>query len=445
MHSSFSQASVHRPRHPTIAAAIQREQQQKRMLQLQYQQQQQRHNNGQQYDPTVRAKLVEHNNRQQFQQSMAVSIPQPHQYQQKALGLQHQQQHQIHFNTQQQQQLLLPMQSPQHKPPQQQSRIPSSTTTPTQPITSQPTPNFNQISKTATNLLNDIYEKHLLNQTRFENANAINKQTAGGGGGFGAGHVGATEADFNLNGLTHQQHLQLQHQHHHQQQHQLRQQSVAGEQNKIPNVSYVPRLMGANGATLTAGTELMIKNNQRQRVPRKISESVALKIQKSLCEKQSAAAMMGVVGGGGMLAVRKQPPGGNEVNLFEPSYVHRTKTDVNLVYGGYEHSAAIQSKQYIQGLSGGSCDANGKISVRAEPVGGNNFYQDNLCEYSSIGGKAALATNGGAITTNNYEHRNSKINIMLETAQAMAAAAYFARFVEIYLLTTHMVVWLLWV
>lgn len=193
--------------------------------------------------------------------------------------------------------------------------------------------------------------------------------------------------------------------------------------------------MGANG-TLTAGTELMIKNNQRQRVPRKISESVALKIQKSLCEKQSAAAsaMMGVVGGGGMLAARKQPPGGNEVNLFEPSYVHRTKTDVNLVYGGYEHSAAVQSKQYIQGSSG-SCDANGKISVRAEPVGGNNFYQDNLCEYS--GKAAAAATSAGAITTNNYEHRNSKINIMLETAQAMAAAAYFARFVEIYLLTTH--------
>lgn len=286
-------------------------------------------------------------------------------------------------------------------------------------------------------MLNDIYEKHLLNQTRFENANAINKQTAGGGGGFGAGHVGAADADFNLNGLTHQQHLQLQHQHH-----QMRQQSVVtGEQNKIPNVSYAPRLMGANGATLMAGTELMIKNNQRQRVPRKISESVALKIQKSLCEKQSAAAsamMGGVVGGGGMLAARKQPPGGNEVNLFEPSYVHRTKTDVNLVYGGYEHSAAVQSKQYIQGSSGttGSCDANGKISVRAEPVGGNNFYQDNLCEYSS---KAAVPTNGGgAITTNNYEHRNSKINIMLETAQAMAAAAYFARFVEIYLLTTHM-------
>lgn len=196
--------------------------------------------------------------------------------------------------------------------------------------------------------------------------------------------------------------------------------------------------MGSNGATLAAGTELMIKNNQRQRVPRKISESVALKIQKSLCEKQSAAAMMGVIGGGGMLAARKQPPGGNEVNLFEPSYVHRTKTDVNLVYGGYEHSAAVQSKQYIQGSSGtGSCDANGKISVRAEPVGGNNFYQDNLFEYSS-NGKAAVGTNGGAITTNNYEHRNSKINIMLETAQAMAAAAYFARFVEIYLLTTHM-------
>lgn len=237
--------------------------------------------------------------------------------------------------------------------------------------------NFNQISKTATNLLNDIYEKHLLSQTRFENRPSL----------------------------------------------------FAGDIDKLPQHAGILR-----PGQITGGTELMIKNNLRQRVPRKVSESVAMKIQKSLCEIQQNGMPAAAA------AARKQPTGGNEV-VVEAGVAPRSKFG-NFVYGEHhqqqQHSAMMimpmpQSKQY---QVGGGADVNGKISVRAEPVGGNNFYhQDNLCDYSGGGGcDVGVGDNtdadGPAGAGNKYEHRNSKINIMLETAQAMAAAAYFARSVE---------------
>lgn len=248
--------------------------------------------------------------------------------------------------------------------------------------------NFNQISKTATNLLNDIYEKHLLSQTRFENRPSL----------------------------------------------------FAGDTDKLSGTMHAGILRPGQ---ITGGTELMIKNNLRQRVPRKVSESVAMKIQKSLCEIQQNGMPAAAAA-----AARKQPTGGNEV-VVEAGVAPRSKFG-NFVYGEHQqqqqqHSAMMimpmpQSKQYQMG--GGGADVNGKISVRAEPVGGNNFYhQDNLCDYSVGGSSGGGCDVGGGVDDNTdadgpagagnkYEHRNSKINIMLETAQAMAAAAYFARSVE---------------
>lgn len=59
--------------------------------------------------------------------------------------------------------------------PMHQASVP--TRIPITQLSPAPTSNFNQISKTATNLLNDIYEKHLLNQTTFDNVHHMNNGT----------------------------------------------------------------------------------------------------------------------------------------------------------------------------------------------------------------------------------------------------------------------------
>ncbi|XP_055848666.1 kinesin-like protein CG14535 isoform X1 [Episyrphus balteatus] len=73
--------------------------------------------------------------------------------------------------------------------------------------------NFNQISKTATNLLHDIYEKHLLNQTMFDMRSSASGMVGGGGG-------NSQNHDFHLNNLppaAASKHQQQQHYHHQQQ------------------------------------------------------------------------------------------------------------------------------------------------------------------------------------------------------------------------------------
>lgn len=335
------------------------------------------------------------NNRHRFQHSMAVTIPHP----QKTQLQQMQSYHNQAQNQQSQPKLILS----QH---QSNSRISSS-------ATSVPT-NFNQISKTATSLLNEIYEKHLLSQTSFENVNAASVNIYRG---ITAGAGQQPDADHNFNNLCHQVSPPI-----HQQYHNPRPQSCNVEVNVHRNALNYANNVGENVGSGGSGGDLMVQRNVKTRMPKRTNEILPMKVQKNakyLCDSKQSIA-----------SGRKYPLDGNEPSLYEISYVQRSKTDVNLFYGGSDLSA-MQSKQFTS-------DINGKISVRTEPVGGN-FYQENVYSgCNSIGNIGSVGMSGagngvvsGAVN-NKYENRNSKINIMLETAQAMAAAAYFARFVEIY-------------
>lgn len=338
------------------------------------------------------------NNRHRFQHSMAVTIPHPQKNQLQQMQPYH---HQAQ-NQQNQHKLTLS----QHQQ-QSNSRISSSTTS--------VSTNFNQISKTATSLLNEIYEKHLLNQTTFENVNAASVNIYRG---IPSGGVQQPDADHNFNNLCHQVSPVI-----HQQYHNTRpQQSCNVELNVHRNALNYASNVGENFGNGASGGDLMVQRNVKTRMPKRTNENLPMKVQKNakyLCDSKQS-----IAGG------RKYPTDGNEPSLYEISYVQRSKTDVNLFYGGSD-LGAVQSKQFTS-------DINGKISVRTEPVGGN-FYQENVyggC--NSIGNIGSVGMSGvgngvvsGAVN-NKYENRNSKINIMLETAQAMAAAAYFARFFEIY-------------
>lgn len=345
------------------------------------------------------------NNR--FQHSMAVTIPHPPKNQFQQMQSYHNQAAQ---SQQSQPKLILSQQYQQ----QSNSRISSS-------VTSVST-NFNQISKTATSLLNEIYEKHLLNQTTFENVNAAASVNINRG--ITTGAAQQPDADHNFNNLCHQVSSTTPV---HQQYHNPRpQQNCNVELNVHRNaLNYAMGNMSENVGSNSGGGDLMVQRNVKTRMPKRTNENLPMKMQKNakyLCDSKQSIA-----------SGRKYPLDVNEPSLYEISYVQRSKTDVNLFYGGSD-LGAMQSKQFTS-------DINSKISVRTErtePVGGN-FYQENVYSgCNSIGNIGSVGMSGmgngvvsGAVN-NKYENRNSKINIMLETAQAMAAAAYFARFVEIY-------------
>lgn len=336
------------------------------------------------------------NNRHRYQHSMAVTIPHPQKNQLQQMQSYHNQAQ----NQQSQPKLILS----QHQQ-QSNSRISSS-------ATSVPT-NFNQISKTATSLLNEIYEKHLLNQTTFENVSAASVNIYRGiTGGAGGQQPDAADHNFN-NNLCDQVSPPIHQQYHNQRpQQSCNVVEVNGHRNALNYANNVGENVGSGGS----GGDLMVQRNVKTRMPKRTNENLPMKVQKNakyLCDSKQSG--------------RKYPLDGNEPSLYEISYVQRSKTDVNLFYGGSD-LGAVQSKQFTS-------DINGKISVRTEPVGGN-FYQENVyggC--NSIGNIGSVGMSGAGVSgavNNKYENRNSKINIMLETAQAMAAAAYFARFVEIY-------------
>lgn len=341
------------------------------------------------------------NNRHRFQHSMAVTIPHPQKNQL-------QQMQSYHHQAQNQQPKLILSQHQQ----QSNSRILSSST-----ATSVPT-NFNQISKTATSLLNEIYEKHLLSQTTFENVNAASVNIYRG---ITDGAVQQPDADHNFNNLCHQVSPAGHQQYHNPRPPQSCNVDVNVHRNALNYTNNVGENVGSCGAGVGGG-DLIVQRNVKTRMPKRTDENLPMKVQqknaKYLCDSKQS------------IAGRKYPLDGNEPSLYEISYVQRSKTDVNLFYGGSD-LGAMQSKQFTS-------DINGKISVRTEPVGGN-FYQENMysgCNsIGNIGSVGMSATSNGVVSgavNNKYENRNSKINIMLETAQAMAAAAYFARFVEIY-------------
>lgn len=349
--------------------------------------------------------------------------------------------------------------------------------------TSLSTPNhFNNISKTATNYLHDIYEKHLLAQTRFNafsSSSSIPTNCADQNVPPSSGlPVNNVKPNCNFKNLSKHQQLQLMARH--QKCVMTAHQRGGGGGGVKIGTSTIPEVVvggedGAGGGSGGGGGfEMMIKNNLQQRVPRKISESVSLKLRRSLNEKQMALAATSGGGGG----IRRRPIGSSATTttpLVEPAiYVPCAKTNGNSVYCGLQQS----SKQYA-GTGGEGVkkcaqvvgddddrqerDINGKISGRTEPVGCGNIYlapsfPDSLPPSNiplvvgdlplfSVGSSttsiSAPTTTTSYISRNNntvaaatnsaFVHRNSKINIVLETAQAMAAAAYFARFVFMYM------------
>lgn len=372
---------------------------------MQQRENQQRYASQQQYNHQINSEFAitgqfMENNR--FQHSMAVTIPHPPKNQ-----LQQMQSYHHQAQSQQSQPKLILSQHQQ----QSNSRISA-------PVTSVST-NFNQISKTATSLLNEIYEKHLLSQTTFENVNATSVNIYRG---ITAGTSGQQpDADHNFNNLCHQVSPPIMHQQYH---NARPQQSCNVElnvhRNALNYVSNVGEYVGSNGVVGGGyGGDLMVQRNVKTRMPKRTNENLPMKVQKNakyLCDSKQSIA-----------SGRKYPLDGNDPSLYEISYVQRSKTDVNLFYGGSD-LGAMQSKQFTS-------DINGKISVRAEPVGGN-FYQENVyggCNsIGNIGSAGMCGTGNGVVSgavNNKYENRNSKINIMLETAHAIAQAA---RFVEIY-------------
>ncbi len=364
---------------------------------------QQQYNHQMNTEFAITGQFMENN---RYQHSMAVTIPHPPKNQLQQIQQQHHQQS-YHHNQVQNQQSQPKLILSQHQQ-QSNSRISS-----TASAASVPT-NFNQISKTATSLLNEIYEKHLLSQTTFENVNAAPVNIYRG---ITAGAVQQSDADHNFNNLCHQVSPSIHQQYHHHPRPQ-HQQSCNVELNVHRNGLNYASNVGENvGSSGGGGGDLMVQRNVKTRMPKRTNENLPMKVQKNakyLCDSKQSIA-----------SGKKYPLDGSEPSLYEISYVQRSKTDVNLFYGGSD-LGAVQSKQFTS-------DINGKISVRTEPVGGN-FYQENVYSgCNSIGNIGSVGMSGagngvvsGAVN-NKYENRNSKINIMLETAQAMAAAAYFAR------------------
>ena len=317
------------------------------------------------------------------------------------------------------------------------------------------TQNFNQISKTATNLLNEIYEKHLLNQTTFDGVGGVPMNGGPGstskyrGNGCigdnrlvgGASTSGKREADFNFNNLCNLESPRR------------------GEANR--NVHKVAAGMGANGnANLSSPAKLTVSKAAKSRLPAK----------KSIGHPgDGCGGSGGISGNSGISGIsgsdcvsgklfaknpRKFPSAssgsgvsGNDENLFEASYAQPSGNEKSVFYessdyGPHKHFYTKQPSALVDGGNGGG-GGGGKLTttIRGEPVGGNVFEKNRPVDFP-----VAVAPTGDApVESNtNCEYANSKINIMLETAQAMAAAAYFARFVSFFIVLLRILNCLFW-
>lgn len=257
--------------------------------------------------------------------------------------------------------------------PSQQSKIPT-------------VQNFNQISKTATNLLNDIYEKHLLNQTKFENVNIMNlygMTTAASvennftrgirrNGNGGNSCMKNLNVEMNLNPTQHQQLIK---------QKTILSESVKNQQQFYQSVDTTnlsdynkPNLNFRQGAVKISHKSRRIDGagetiNQQEKFIRNFNENETIEVMKQIKEHN--------------LMQRT-----NEISYFQQNFNNN------------ENASGLYTVKE-------DCPQQNIPKRRATPIGGD------LCEQESV----------------KFEYRNSKINLMLETAQAMAAAAYFARLV----------------
>lgn len=270
---------------------------------------------------------------------------------------------QHHYQQQQQQKILVA--------PSQQSKIPT-------------VQNFNQISKTATNLLNDIYEKHLLNQTKFENVNIMNLYgmttaasvennfTRGTRRNGGNSCIQNLNVEMNSNSTQHQQLIK---------QKTILSESVKNQQQFYQSVDTTnlsdynkPNLNFRQGAVKISHKSRRIDGagetiNQQEKFIRNFNENETIEVMKQIKEHN--------------LMQRT-----NEISYFQQNFNNNENN-----FGLYTVKE--------------DCPQQNIPKRRATPIGGD------LCEQESV----------------KFEYRNSKINLMLETAQAMAAAAYFARLV----------------
>lgn len=286
-------------------------------------------------DSTMKGKTIEYNR--------APPPPQVAPYYYNQQQKQHQQQHHQKHNYQQQQQ-------PASVVP-QQSRIPT-------------VQNFNQISKTATNLLNDIYEKHLLSQTKFEYGN---------NGGGESNHP--IKTDFNLNNAF--------------------QQLI-----KQKDSTYVitESLKNHNQLYETVDTVNLTDYNKHPNYStRGMSGGVGCMTNNSVISNSKPIRMKRTIEGGNS---QPQPQSSSSLSsAFVGQKYFRSTTNECSDKSSFEISSSAQRSIHEN------------KNKRATPIGGNHTKEFTECENGSV----------------RFEYRNSKINLMLETAQAIAAAAYFAR------------------
>lgn len=407
-------------------------------------------------------------------------------------------------NVQVQHEQLQKLQQHQQQQQQQyhhQSRIPTMTH------------NFNQISKTATNLLHDIYEKHLLNQTKFDCTNddvstakyiAARKNSTSG-----AIAIERSETDFKFNNhnlyrnemqtalLTPAKgnHLNVTFQHQSTDQSMTTMHFEKITANKNARVRFVNRNAaiisnevivngkGKIGCDSDSVTDVQIKKlheNSNKTIgdnfclPPSIQQQQQQQLllmqqqkQYELSKKYAPSRNSSYADGGEMSFMHVQP------NIVEKNHFYESP-----IYNGYGNKQHINSKislddchfyrsNYANASKSFTKIVGDSVAAsyleRGQPVGGN-FCEDTstkqktpttlltttpaaagaaipspLAVISAVNAKAcsntfttnAITTSGGVSTlaTNCEYTSNSKINIMFETAQAMAAAGYFARLV----------------
>lgn len=353
---------------------------------------------------------------------------------------------------------------------------------PTVPVMPQ---NFNQISKTATNLLNDIYERHLLNQTTFDGATASSGTAApstctSNGANW---RTMRTESDFNFNNLCYEEpHLppssttmaqptnfqaanmnatiKMQ-----------RPQTYSGQQklpaNKITKNSRMPRRsvdqsimvddIGGGEDSTSASHERngrVCDNNVRPFHQQTFSSKWNANDDKIHGRKIPTSYMSAT----GTAAAAENHGNVPLYEKIERTYApHPNIIKSHIFYDASDYGGGGLGHRKPFGKYGVDVDANGirNGALRYQPTGENVYNNKASTPMALLSSSGMGATNGnvggcnaesGSIglktAAKNFEYtNNSKINFMLETAQAMAAAAYFARFVCV-LCNSHIIYFL---
>lgn len=349
------------------------------------------------------------------------------------------------------------------------------------------TQNFNEISKTATNLLNDIYERHLLSQTTFESASAsaspVVATTVQSSGSATSTHQQQSsnavalkcalatnenrpsESDFNFNNLCYQQTTAAPNQ---RPKNALTLKLIA---NKVSNKSKMPKHVTNAKSNAPGECRRTTSNSVTEKDKENVNETCENGINNGVSSTPVTATHHQVLtrryGSDKVQHPRKfsmtymMPNHSQDTNAASTStaaighHESAQKSSGNGMATIIENNTFYEASDYvghrkqftrndIVGVGIKTKMTESKTSAatgkRGEPVGGN-FYvtataASPLAVISTIDAKpppteAKPSLNKGekSSSANAEFANNSKINIMLETAQAMAAAAYFARFV----------------